>query len=118
MPLNFSLRGKAYPPVRVTVDPVAVARDAAATGDDHPRYAVGPQQIAPPLFPVVFGFPQMMVMGADPELGVGNRFTGMVFPGDDLETVARRADEGGYRFETTRPGGSVVMAGTIRRRGL
>jgi acyl dehydratase len=49
---------------------------------------------------------------------IAARFTGMVFPGDDLETVARRADGGGYRFETTRPGGSVVMEGTIRRRGF
>jgi len=72
MPLNFSLGGKTYEPVEATADPEAIERYAAASGDANPRYAAGPGQIASPLYPVVPGFPLMMMVGADPELEVGN----------------------------------------------
>lgn len=72
MPLNFSLAGKTYEPVAATADPAGIERYAAASGDANPRYAVGPGQIASPLYPVVFGFPLMMMMTADPDLAVGD----------------------------------------------
>jgi len=72
MPLNFSLAGKTYEPVAATADPAGIERYAAASGDANPRYAPGPGQIASPLYPVVFGFPLMMMVTADPELAVGD----------------------------------------------
>ncbi len=41
------------------------------------------------------------------------RFTGMVFPGSDLETAVLVSDDNSFVFETTRPDGSVVMTGLV-----
>ncbi|MCJ7725006.1 MAG: MaoC family dehydratase N-terminal domain-containing protein [Acidimicrobiia bacterium] len=92
MPLNFSLAGKTYEAAVATADPVAVERYAAASGDATPRYAAGPGQITSPLFPVVFGFPLMMMMTADPELGVGDPL--MILHGEQ-EIVYHRPLRGG-----------------------
>jgi acyl dehydratase len=92
MPLNFSLGGKTYEPVTATADAAAIERYAVASGDANPRYAAGPDQIASPLFPVVPGFPLMMMMTADPELGVGNPL--MILHGEQ-EIVYHRPLRGG-----------------------
>ena len=73
MALNFDLAGKAYDVVRATPTPEQIAAYAEASGDDNPRYRIGPDQIASPIFGVVPGF-DALIMGptTDPELGVGN----------------------------------------------
>jgi len=91
MPLNFSPGGKTYEPVTATADAAVIERYAAASSDANPRYAVGPDQIASRLFPVVPGFPLMM-MTADPELGVGNPL--MILHGEQ-EIVYHRPLRGG-----------------------
>ncbi|MCB2223848.1 MAG: MaoC family dehydratase N-terminal domain-containing protein [Actinobacteria bacterium] len=92
MPLDFSLGGKVYDPVDAAADAGAIERYAAAVGNPNPRYVAGPGQIAPPLFPVVFGFPLMMMMTADPDLGVGNPL--MILHGEQ-EHVFHRPLRGG-----------------------
>jgi acyl dehydratase len=92
MPLDFTIGGKAYDPVEATADPGAIERYAAAAGDDNPRYAAGPGQIAPPVYPVVLGFPLMMMMTGDPALGVGNPL--MILHGEQ-EFVYHRVLHGG-----------------------
>jgi acyl dehydratase len=72
MPLNFGLGGKTYEPVTRVVDAEEIARYAAASGDDNPAYAVGPGQIASPIFPVVPGLPLVAMVTLDPQLGVDN----------------------------------------------
>lgn len=41
------------------------------------------------------------------------RFTDMVIPGSDLNTVVHVSDGDSYLFETTRPDGAVVMSGLV-----
>lgn len=41
------------------------------------------------------------------------RFTDMVIPGSDLETVVFASDRDAFLFETTRPDGNVVMVGSV-----
>jgi acyl dehydratase len=72
MPLNFGLGSKTYDPVTRTIEAEDIARYAQASGDDNPVHAVGPDQIASPIFPVVHGLPLMGVVALDPELGVDN----------------------------------------------
>lgn len=72
MPLNFDLAGKTYEPVEATVTAEQIERYALACGDDNPRYRPGPDQIAPPVFPVVPGFGLLARVWGDPELNVEN----------------------------------------------
>ncbi len=108
MPLNFDLAGKAYPPVEREVTPDQIAEYAAASGDDHPRYRPGPDQLAPPVFPVVPGFSELGRVTTDPELGVDNplmivhgeqefRYHRPIRPGDKLtlRPVLERVDDKG-----------------------
>jgi acyl dehydratase len=92
MPLNFSLAGKTYDPLEVTVDPERIEQYAAASGDDNPRYRTGPGQIAPPIFPVVYGLPLVLQVGSDPELHVENPL--MIVHGEQ-EMVYHRPISGG-----------------------
>jgi len=93
--LNFDLGGKRYDPVEVTVTADHIAQYALASGDDNPRYAIGPDQVASPVFVVAPGFGEMGRVTADPELGVDNplmivhgeqefRYYRPVRPGDTL----------------------------------
>lgn len=72
MPLNFSLGGKVYPPITVTISSDAIASYAAASGDPNPRHHPGPGQVASALFPVVHGLPLLGVITTDPELQLEN----------------------------------------------
>ncbi|HLA66044.1 MAG TPA: MaoC/PaaZ C-terminal domain-containing protein [Acidimicrobiia bacterium] len=72
MPLNFSLGGKTYEPVTRTITAEEIEAYAVASGDANPRYRIGPDQVASPIFPVVPGFPLMGAVTLDPELGVDN----------------------------------------------
>jgi acyl dehydratase len=72
MPLNFDLAGKAYDPVEVAVTAEQIEQYALASGDDNPRYQPGPDQIGPPVFPVVPGFGLLGMIWTDPELNVEN----------------------------------------------
>lgn len=95
MALNFDLGGKRYDPVEVTVTAEHIAQYATASGDTNPRYAVGPDQVASPVFAVAPGFGEMGRVTADPELGVDNplmivhgeqefRYHHPIRPGDTL----------------------------------
>ncbi len=72
MPLNFDLAGKAYDPIERTVTSEQIAAYAAASGDDSPQHAPGPDQVASAIFPVVPGFTELGRIVTDPELGVDN----------------------------------------------
>ncbi|HUG74773.1 MAG TPA: MaoC/PaaZ C-terminal domain-containing protein [Acidimicrobiia bacterium] len=72
MPLNFDLGGKTYDRSTVTVTAEQIADYAAASGDDNPRHTPGDDQIASPVFPVVYGSPGISMVALDPELGVEN----------------------------------------------
>lgn len=72
MPLNFDLGGKTYPPVAQQVTPESVAAYAAASRIDNPRHAPGDGQVAPVVYPVVYGLPMMATVTLDPELGLDN----------------------------------------------
>ncbi|MFQ5947287.1 MAG: MaoC/PaaZ C-terminal domain-containing protein [Acidimicrobiia bacterium] len=72
MPLNFNLAPKTYDPTEVTVSSQQIEAYARAPGDDNPRYAPGPDQVAPPVFAVVPAFSEMGTITGDPELGVDN----------------------------------------------
>lgn len=96
MAINFDLAGKAYDTVTVTPTAAQIEAYARAAGDGNPRYAVGPGQIAPPVFAVVPAFPSLIGGPvADPDLGVEDPLTilhgeqGFVFhrplrPGEEL----------------------------------
>ena len=60
MAINFDLAGKAYDTVTVTPTAAQIEAYARAAGDGNPRYAVGPGQIAPPVFAVVPAFPSLI----------------------------------------------------------
>jgi acyl dehydratase len=72
VPLNFNLVGKAYQPVEATVIAEQVQKYAAASGDGNPRYAPGPGQVVPPVFPAVLAYPLLAMVASDPELGIDN----------------------------------------------
>jgi len=101
MPLNFSLGGKTYEPVTVTITADEIAAYAAASGDPNPRHAPGPDQIASVVFPVVHGLPLMAVVTTDPELNVENPL--MIVHGEE-EIVHHRP---------TRPGDTLVLSPSL-----
>ena len=72
MPLNFDLGGKVYEPVTRVVTAEEIEAYARASGDPNPMYAKGPGQVAPPIFPVVPGFPLMGTVTTDRDLNVEN----------------------------------------------
>jgi acyl dehydratase len=110
MPLDASLTGKTYPPsspyevgrekIREFADSIgasdAAYRDAAAAKD------LGyPEVIAPPTFPVIFLWPLIDTLVADPALGL----------------AFDRVVHGDQRFTYTRPvqaGDRLVSVGSIR----
>lgn len=108
MPLNFDLAGKAYPTSEQEVTADQIAEYAAASGDDNARYRPGPDQVAPPVFPVVPAFAELGRVTTDPELGVDNplmivhgeqefRYHRPIRPGDKLTlhpTLERVEDKG------------------------
>jgi acyl dehydratase len=106
------------------VDEDMPSRYAAASGDHNPIHvddgvakAVGlPGVINHGLgtLSLVAGGLVEHLAGGDPAAvrSLRARFTDMVFPGSDLETTVWESDAG-HLFETTRPDGTVVMAGTV-----
>ena len=95
MPLNFALAGKRYDPVEVPITGEHIVQYALASGDENPRYAAGPNQVAPPVFIVAPGFGEMGRVTSDAELGVDNplmivhgeqefRYHRAIHPGDKL----------------------------------
>lgn len=72
MPLNFTLAGKTYTPVSQEVTAESIAAYAAASRIDNPRHAVGDGQVAPIVYPVVYGLPLMAAVTLDPELALDN----------------------------------------------
>lgn len=88
MPLNFDLGGKTYPPVTQQITPESVAAYAAASRIDNPRHALGVGQVAPVVYPVVYGLPMMATVTLDPELGLDNPL--MIVHGEE-EIVHHRA---------------------------
>jgi acyl dehydratase len=98
MPLNFGLTGKTYEPVTRVVDAEEIARYARASGDDNPAHAVGPGQIASPIFPVVPGLPLVAMVTLDPDLGVDNPM--MILHGEQ-EIEHHRPIVAGEKLELT-----------------
>jgi acyl dehydratase len=72
VPLNFNLASKAYQPVEVAIIAEQIHRYAAASGDDNPRYAPGPGQAVPPVFPAVLAYPLLAMVAGDADLGIDN----------------------------------------------
>jgi len=126
--LNFDLGGKRYDPVKVTITADHIAQYALASGDDNPRYAIGPDQVASPIFVVSPGFGEMGRVTADPELGVDNplmivhgeqefRYHRPIRPGDTLvfTPVLDRVEDKGSgaifvtKVEAATPGGEPVV---------
>lgn len=78
MPLNQSLKGKAYQEIELEVDGDRVTQFALAVGEDDPRFleaeaarAEGfPDQVAFPTFPTVLGILASAQIVLDPELGM------------------------------------------------
>lgn len=78
MPLNQSLKGKAYQEIELEVDGDRVTQFALAVGEDDPRFleaeaarAEGfPDQVAFPTFPTVLGILASAQIVVDPELGM------------------------------------------------
>src|SRR3990172_5611206 len=101
MPLNFSLGGKTYEPVTVTITADEIAAYGAASGDANQRHVPGPDQIAPVVFPVVHGLPLMGVVTTDPALNVENPL--MIVHGEE-EIVHHRP---------TRPGDTLVLTPSL-----
>ncbi|MDX1689380.1 MAG: MaoC/PaaZ C-terminal domain-containing protein [Acidimicrobiia bacterium] len=102
MPLNFDLAGKTYDEQTATITAEAIEAYAEASGDANPRYrADADDQVAPPVFSVVPGFPLMGGITADPDLGVDNPL--MIVHGGQ-EFVYHRP---------IRPGDTLVMVPTL-----
>jgi acyl dehydratase len=138
VPLNFSLGGKVYPPITVTITADSIAAYAAASGDMNPRHLPGSDQVASVVFPVVHGLPLLGVITSDPELEVGNPL--MIVHGEEeiihhrpiragetlvltpsLVSVADKGKGATFvgRVTTTSPGGEAVneQSATIFVRG-
>lgn len=92
MPLNFSLGGKVYDPVKRSISPEEIEEYALASGDSNRRYAKGPDQVASPIFPVVPGFPLMGTVTTDRELNVENPL--MILHGEE-EIIHHRPTHAG-----------------------
>jgi acyl dehydratase len=101
VPLNFSLGGKVYAPVTITVTAAEIAAYAVASGDRNPRHLPGPDQVAPVVFPVVHGLPLLAVVTTDPELNVENPL--MIVHGEqDI-----------IHFRPTHPGDTLVLTPSL-----
>ena len=72
MPINFDLAGKVYDPIEVTISGEDIQRYALASGDTNPRYAIGDDQMASPIFLVVPSLGLMEGAPKDPALNVEN----------------------------------------------
>jgi acyl dehydratase len=110
MPLNQSLKGKAYQEIELEVDRDRVTQFALAVGEDDPRFleaeaarAEGfPDQLAFPTFPTVIGILASAQIVVDPELGMdysrvvhgeqSYEWRRPVVVGDRLRTTPRIAD--------------------------
>jgi acyl dehydratase len=110
MPLNQSLKGKAYQEIELEVDRDRVTQFALAVGEDDPRFleaeaarAEGfPDQLAFPTFPTVIGILASAQIVVDPELGMDYsrvvhgeqsfEWRRPVVVGDRLRTTPRIAD--------------------------
>lgn len=110
MPLNQSLKGKAYKEIELEVDGDRVTQFALAVGEDDPRFleaeaarAEGfPDQVAFPTFPTVLGILASAQIVVDPELGMdysrvvhgeqSYEWRRPIVVGDRLRTTPRIAD--------------------------
>ncbi len=104
------------------------ARYAAASGDHNPIHLddnVAKMVGLPGVINHGLGTLSLVAGGLVAELAGGDparlgrlqvRFTDMVFPGTDVSTDVWDAGSGAHRFETRRPDGTVVMAGTVELR--
>lgn len=110
MPLNQSLKGKAYQEIELEVDRDRVTQFALAVGEDDPRFleaeaarAEGfPDQVAFPTFPTVLGILASAQIVVDPELGMdysrvvhgeqSYEWRRPIVVGDRLRTTPRIAD--------------------------
>lgn len=99
--LNFSLGGKVYPSITVTITADSIAAYAAASGDMNPRHLPGPDQVASVVFPVVHGLPLLGVITTDPELQVDNPL--MIVHGEE-EIIHHRP---------VRPGETLVLTPSL-----
>jgi acyl dehydratase len=107
------------------VDEEMPARYAQASGDHNPIHlddAVARAAGLPGVINHGLGTLSLVAGGLVDHLADGDagrlgalraRFTEMVFPGSDLTTVARDSGAGSFLFETTRPDGAVVLAGSL-----
>jgi acyl dehydratase len=104
MPLNFALAPKAYEVVEAVPTAAEIEAYARASADGNPRYAAGPDQVAPPVFAVVPGFASL-ISGpvADPDLGV-----------DDPLMIVHGEQEFVYHHPI-RPGVRLVLTPTLER---
>ncbi len=105
------------------VDAGMPARYAAASGDHNPIHlddGVAKMVGLPGVINHGLGTLSLVAGGLVEHLCDGDparlrrlavRFTDMVFPGSDVTTAVAAAGDGRHRFETTRPDGTVVMAG-------
>lgn len=110
MPLNQSLKGKAYQEIELEVDRDRVTQFALAVGEDDPCFleaeaarAEGfPDQVAFPTFPTVLGILASAQIVVDPELGMdysrvvhgeqSYEWRRPIVVGDRLRTTPRIAD--------------------------
>jgi acyl dehydratase len=110
MPLNQSLKGKAYQEIEVEVDRDRVTAFALAVGEDDPRFLGAeaartegfPDQVAFPTFPTVIGILASAQIVVDPELGMDYsrvvhgeqsfEWRRPIVVGDRLRTTPRIAD--------------------------
>ena len=110
MPLNQSLKGKAYQEIELEVDRDRVTQFALAVGEDDPRFleaeaarAEGfPDQLAFPTFPTVIGILASAQIVVDPEMRMdysrvvhgeqSYEWRRPVVVGDRLRTTPRIAD--------------------------
>jgi acyl dehydratase len=110
MPLNQSLKGKAYQEIELEVDRDRVTQFALAVGEDDPRFlraeaarAEGfPDQVAFPTFPTVIGILASAQIVVDPDLGMdysrvvhgeqSYEWRRPIVVGDRLRTTPRIAD--------------------------
>jgi len=102
MALDFSLAGKTYDSVDLSVDAADIRRHAVALGDGsprNPRCRVGPNQ----------------VVTGSARLRVG--FTSTAFSGFDVDAAVRESGGRAHLLESTRPDGTVVMSGIDEARG-
>ncbi len=101
--MNRALVGKTYPPQTVLVTAPAIAQYARACNEDNPRFLDerNPRGIiAPPLFGAVVGWPSVVSVLADPELGI------------DLFRLLHR-EQDMFFYTPVRPGDQITSRGKI-----